>query len=147
MPAFNAENYIRESIQSIIDQTYQNWELLICDDASTDATYQIAKSYEFDIRIKVYQNKENLKKPITTNRLYEQSCGDIISIHDADDVSLNERFEEIVKVFTKERNVYMCGHNIQRMTEHGIPLPLFRTKSTDYNQIKRDMIFDNMKGF
>lgn len=60
MPAYNAEKYISEAIESIINQTYTNWELLICDDNSTDKTYEIAKSF-MDERIKLFKNPVNKK--------------------------------------------------------------------------------------
>jgi len=58
MPAYNAENYIDTAIRSILNQTLTDWELLIVDDASTDRTYEIARSYR-DCRVKVIRNEVN----------------------------------------------------------------------------------------
>ncbi len=76
MPAYNAAKYIREAIESILRQTYSNFELLVCDDASDDSTYEIAKSYN-DKRIVVFRNRTNKKKPETVNWLFTNSTGDI----------------------------------------------------------------------
>ena len=54
MPAYNAEKYIEEAIQSVLKQTYTNWELIIVNDCSTDKTEQIIKEYQEDQRIKLY---------------------------------------------------------------------------------------------
>ena len=59
MPAFNAEAYIKEAIQSILDQTYPNFELLICDDGSSDKTVEVVDSFNDD-RIKLFINNKNL---------------------------------------------------------------------------------------
>ena len=145
MPAYNAEKYISIAIESIINQTYQNWELLICDDFSTDRTYPIANSYD-DPRIKLYKNRENRKKPFAVNLLFQHSIGDLITIHDADDISLPLRFQKIVQFFEKRKDIFMCGHDIERMNEQGVPLGLYRHKKIDYEQIKKDMENDNSDG-
>lgn len=145
MPAYNAEKYIGKAIQSIISQTYTNWELLVCDDGSTDKTHEFATSFKDD-RIKVFKNITNLKKPKTTNWLFTQSKGDLITIHDADDLSHKNRFDEIVNIFSKNNDLYICGHDIQRISESGKKLPLFRSKVSDYEKIKSSMLKENTDG-
>ena len=82
------------AIESIQSQTYSNWELIICDDASTDDTFEIIKHYEeADSRIKVIRNDSNLGASLSRNRCIDSSSGDYIAIQDADDVSLPERLE------------------------------------------------------
>ncbi|ADR22198.1 hypothetical protein MATR_01610 [Marivirga tractuosa] len=117
MPAYNAEKYISEAIESIINQTYTNWELLICDDNSTDKTYEIAKSF-MDERIKLFKNPVNKKKPKTTNWLFTKSKGEIITIHDADDISHPLRFEKQINQILKSPN-YFCGCDMQYIKENG----------------------------
>ena len=61
LATYNGEKFIREQLDSIISQTYTNWELIICDDCSTDATWEILKSYkEKDSRINIFKNDKNL---------------------------------------------------------------------------------------
>lgn len=145
MPAYNAEKYIYEAVESILHQTYQNFELLIGDDASKDSTPTIISSFN-DQRIKFFQNKENLKKPGTCNYLFEHSTGSLITIHDADDTSHPERLEKMVRFFHEHPNIAMCGHSIQRITEKGELLPLYRKKSLDDQSIRKEMAYDNISG-
>ena len=68
LPVYNGEKYLALAIESILQQTYSNFELIIIDDCSTDKSNQIAKSYmKIDSRIKVYKNKKNKKLPKTLN--------------------------------------------------------------------------------
>lgn len=145
LPAHNAEKYINETIDSILAQTYTNFELLIADDCSTDDTRKIIDSYS-DNRIKCFHNSENLRKPKTIQKLFENSKGELITMHDADDISLPQRFEKMVEVFQKQPDVYMCGHIIERMTEKGVPLGLYRKKSDDFQEIVQLMKTDNSDG-
>lgn len=94
MGIYNCENTLKIAIDSIINQTYQNWELIMCDDGSFDRTYEIAKEYEkIDNRIKVLKNKKNRGLAYSLNRCIEESCGDYIARHDADDYSKLDRLE------------------------------------------------------
>lgn len=145
MPAYNAAPYIREAIDSILSQSYEDFELLIADDASTDETKSIIDSYS-DRRIRKFHNTRNLKKPLTVQKLFEHSDGDLITMHDADDVSLPTRFEKVVEVFTSNAEVFMCGHIIERISENGKRLGLFRNKTSDYDEIKLLMKMDNTDG-
>ncbi len=68
MPAYNSADFISESIQSVLQQTHQNWELLIIDDASNDNTVSIIKEFEtLDPRIRLFQNDTNLGAGVTRN--------------------------------------------------------------------------------
>lgn len=80
LPVYNGERYLRESIDSVIAQTYQNWELLILDDCSTDSSALIAKEYvSQDKRIKYYKNESNLKLPGNLNRGFSLATGDYLT--------------------------------------------------------------------
>ncbi len=95
MPAYNAEKYIAEAIESIIAQTYTNWELLIADDGSTDNTKNIIKDYaNKESRIKTYHNSENIGYLKTCNKLFKICKGELITFQDADDISVPKRIEK-----------------------------------------------------
>lgn len=80
LPVYNGEKYLRESIESVIQQTYKNWELLILDDCSTDSTPTIAMEYASnDPRIKYNRNKNNLKLPGNLNRGFSLAKGDFLT--------------------------------------------------------------------
>lgn len=75
MPSWNTERFIAESIQSVINQTYTNWELLIVDDCSTDNTDEIVASFH-DERIKYYHNEKNSGAALTRNKAMREASGE-----------------------------------------------------------------------
>lgn len=80
LPVYNGEQFLAESIESVLSQTYQNWELLILDDCSTDNTAVISKEYESqDDRIKYYRNEKNLKLPGNLNKGFSLAKGDYLT--------------------------------------------------------------------
>lgn len=80
LPVYNGEKYLRESIESVIVQTYKNWELLILDDCSTDKSADIAKEYvEKDSRIHYYRNKTNLRLPRNLNKGFSLAKGNYLT--------------------------------------------------------------------
>ena len=80
LPIYNGEKYMKQSIDSVINQTYANWELLIVDDGSTDNTAAIAREYaEKDNRIKYYKNPQNMRLPKTLNRGFSLATGDYLT--------------------------------------------------------------------
>ncbi len=87
MTAYNREKYIAEAIESVINSTYQNWELIIVDDVSRDSTVEIARSYEVkDRRIKVYVNEKNLGDYPNRNKAASYAKGKYLKYVDADDM-------------------------------------------------------------
>lgn len=108
MPAYNAEKYIRSAIDSILDQSYSNFELLIADDASTDNSRTILEQYQ-DKRIKRFYNEQNIGVALTRNKLIKLSSGNLIALQDADDISFPTRIEEQVNAFLTQLKLTMCG--------------------------------------
>lgn len=99
MPAYNAENFISESIESVIGQTYANWELIIVDDGSTDNTRNVVHRYiNRDTRIH-YFFQENARQAKARNTGIKNSKGDIIAFLDADDLWLPQKLELSLKEF------------------------------------------------
>jgi glycosyltransferase involved in cell wall biosynthesis len=93
MPAYNTEKFIGESIQSVIDQTYANWELLVVDDGSTDKTADVIRSYAArDSRVK-YLSQNNGGPGKARNTAIAESNGTLIAFLDADDLWLPEKLE------------------------------------------------------
>ncbi|MES2862946.1 MAG: glycosyltransferase family 2 protein [Bacteroidota bacterium] len=110
MPAYNAEKYIAESIESVLNQTFKDFELLILDDASSDKTKEIVLSYaQKDNRI-VYVEKQSNHGPATLrNEGISLAKGTFIALNDADDLSETTRFEKQISVFKSQPNVAVCG--------------------------------------
>ena len=113
LPAYNAEKTIGEAIQSIIEQTYKEWELLVINDGSTDGTKSVILSFD-DPRIKYIENDGNKKLIYTLNRGLELATGKYIARMDADDISLPERFENQLEYMESHSECVVCGTLIQK---------------------------------
>ena len=95
MGIYNCAPYLEEAIQSILNQTITSWELILCDDGSTDNTCEIAKRFaELDERIILLRNEKNLGLNKTLNKCLAAASGDLIARMDGDDISLPDRFEK-----------------------------------------------------
>jgi glycosyltransferase involved in cell wall biosynthesis len=102
MPAYNAELHIAESIDSVISQTYSNWELLITDDRSTDTTQKIINEYAIqDSRIKLFINEQNGGAGVARNNSIKQANGRFIAFLDADDQWLPEKLTKQISFMLK----------------------------------------------
>ena len=110
MPVYNAEKYIVEAVDSILNQTYSDFEFIIIDDCSTDASYEILQSYAAkDNRIRLFKNDVNKKLPKTLNFGISQAKGKYIARMDADDISLPERFAKQIKFMESHPEIGVCG--------------------------------------
>lgn len=110
MAACNCAAYVGEAIESSIQQTYENWELLCIDDGSTDGTRDIVRHYiDRDERIRLICNEENLGAAGARNRGIEQARGEFIAILDADDVSLPDRLARSIAAFSEHPEVALVG--------------------------------------
>ena len=108
LPAYNAEKFIKDAIQSILDQTFEDFELIIINDCSTDNTLQIIKKFQ-DPRIKIIDNKTNLKIVRSLNSGMEIATGKFVARMDADDISLPTRFRKQIEYFNQHPEVDICG--------------------------------------
>lgn len=118
-PAYNAERFIQETIQSVLDQTYSNWEMIIVDDCSTDRTVELAKSYsEKDNRIKVIQLEENSGSAVARNVAMANASGTYIAFLDSDDLWFPEKLEKQLH-FMQEKDIAFSFTKYVRMEEDG----------------------------
>lgn len=108
MPMYNSEKYIKESINSILNQEYKNFELIIVDDGSIDSSIEIVKEYN-DSRIKLYENIENKGLPYTRNKLLSLATGEYIALLDSDDIALKNRIKAQVEFLEKNKNIDIVG--------------------------------------
>ena len=100
---YNAERYISDCLETIINQTYNNIEILVCDDNSSDNSYEILKKYsQIDDRIIVLKNDSNLFAAETRNRCINQSNGEYLLIQDIDDKSEESRIEILLNQILNE---------------------------------------------
>lgn len=110
MSVYNGETYLKEAIESVINQTFKNWELIIINDCSTDSTGEILAEFSAkDERVKVYPNEVNLKLPSSLNRAISLSSGKYIARMDADDICLPDRFEKQYKFMEENDDVALSS--------------------------------------
>ncbi len=100
MPNYNGAKYIRETVESVLSQTYTNWEILLVDDCSTDNSLEIVESYN-DARIRIFKNETNRGGAASRNRALREAKGKWIAFLDGDDVWLPEKLEKQIKFMNK----------------------------------------------
>lgn len=122
LPTYNSETFISETISSVINQTYQNWELIIIDDCSTDSSMSIIDSFsKNEKRIKFFKNKINSGAAISRNIGLENSSGRFISFIDSDDVwELNKLEIQIKFMIVNNCPISFTEYNL--IDEKGISL-------------------------
>lgn len=120
MPVFNAGAFLHQSIQSILNQTYQDFEFIIVDDASTDASAEILAFYakEFPC-IQVVTNETNLGVSRSVKKALDIAQGSYIARMDADDISLPSRFEKQLAHFEKHTKTVALGTQCHTIDENG----------------------------
>ncbi len=117
IPVYNAEKFIGKTIESVLNQTYKNWEILIFNDKSKDNSLKIIKKYsEKDKRIKVVDSKENVGVVAARNKLTEIATGEFIAFLDADDYWKQNKLEKQIKFMLKNNALISCTE-YTRVTE------------------------------
>ena len=107
MGVYNCADTLKEAIESIIAQTIDSWEVIMCDDGSSDDTYAVAKSYQdrYPDRIKLIRNASNTGLNHTLNRCLDLANGEYIARQDGDDMSLPYRFEAQLKALEQHPEI------------------------------------------
>lgn len=160
MGIYNCERTLKYSIQSIINQTYNDWELIMCDDCSTDNTYEIAKTYtESHKNITLLKNKKNMGLAYTLNKCLGIAQGDYIARADGDDICLPERFKKQVDFLNENLEYNVVGSSIILYDETGdkairrtIEYPekydlLYRTPFVHPTIMMRKKTYDALEGY
>lgn len=138
MPSYNTANYIGKSIESVLNQTYQNWELIIVDDCSVDNTDEIVNKFLKDKRIKYLKNNKNNGAAISRNRAIKKARGKYIAFLDSDDLWEKNKLKEQIK-FMKKNNYAFTYSYYEEIDEDGNKLntrvlgPRKITKTGMYN--------------
>lgn len=119
MPAYNAEKYISEAIESILNQTFKDFEFIIIDDGSKDKTWEIVQDYaEKDERIVAVRNEKNLKICKTLNKGVKISKGKYIARMDSDDWSYQDRLKKQIDFMESHLNVVVSGGHVEVSDEN-----------------------------
>jgi glycosyltransferase involved in cell wall biosynthesis len=128
MCVYNAGNYLRPSLSSIIDQSYKNLDVLIIDDGSTDGCFNSVQDLLADERIRVI-HQANSTKPVAINRALDQIRGEFYAIQDADDISYPTRIERQVRALLNNPHLaaVFCGNEL--ILDGRFMAPVFAPKS------------------
>lgn len=121
MPSYNTGKYIAETIDSVLAQTYKNWELIIVDDCSTDNTDKVVEGFLTDKRIKYLKNKHNSGAAVSRNRALRKAKGKWIAFLDSDDIWVPEKLKKQI-IFMKKHN-YSFTFTDYRICLNGSWLP------------------------
>ena len=120
MGIYNCAETIDEAIESVQSQTYTNWELILCDDGSTDGTYAKACQYaKRDERIVVLKNDHNLGLNITLNNCLKKATGEYIARMDGDDICVSDRFEKQVAFLEEYPDYSIVSSHMILFDENG----------------------------
>jgi teichuronic acid biosynthesis glycosyltransferase TuaG len=130
MPAFNCRDYFAESVKSVLAQTYQDWELIIVDDCSTDGTVDIAKQYASqDARIRLFSMPQNSGPAVVRNKAIEESQGQYIAFLDSDDLWLPGKLEIQIRMMQEQKSLF-CFSSYTPFRAGGLPMPIVRAPET-----------------
>lgn len=143
MPAYNAEKYLYESIPSILNQTFKDFEFIIVNDCSTDNTKEIIEKFrKKDKRIILLNNKKNLKVPLTRSRGLKIAKGKYIAVMDADDIAIKNRLEIQYNFMEKNKDIFLCGGSAIVMDEEGKTIGIFK-KVNNPKRVKKNLLKGN----
>ena len=142
MVAYNSDKYINEAINSILSQTFTDFELIIVNDGSTDKTKNVILSIN-DSRIKYYENPNNIGQNISRNIALKYSIGKYIAVMDADDISYDNRLEKQIK-FMEEHEDYGLIGSLAGVIDHtGKSLGISQSKCFPPNETMVYLLFRN----
>lgn len=122
MGIYNCEDTLSEAIESIINQTITDWELIMCDDGSEDNTYSVAQSYQekYPGKIRVLRNEINKGLNYTLNKCLAVARGEYIARMDGDDICSAERFEVELEVLMNEPNISIVSTDMGYFDQSGV---------------------------
>ena len=122
IPAFNHQKFVAESVSSILNQSFQDFEIVITDDASSDRTLEVLRRFR-DRRITVHHHRENLGPSATINRCIGSSSGKYIALLGSDDAFFPEKLEEQVAILERDGNIGAVFSHCRAIDEEGRFLP------------------------
>ncbi|MBU3190613.1 glycosyltransferase [Clostridium bowmanii] len=117
MPIYNDEKDIIKAVNSVLNQTYKNFEIIICDNNSEDKTFQLLKSIK-DIRIRLIRNKENIGWLLNSNKVMKLAVGEYVTTLHGDDYFKNTYIESVVNIFNYNENVGVLHFIDKNMKKH-----------------------------
>lgn len=144
MATYNCESTVRKSVDSIINQTYQDWEFVICDDCSNDGTYEILLEYKekYPGQFTILRNQINSKLSCSLNRGIDVACGEYIARMDGDDESAPERLEKQAAFLDSHPEYDVVGTAMIPFDEFGLkPTRYAKEEPTAQDMLNRSPFF------
>lgn len=149
MPMHNSERYITEAIESVLAQTYTNWELLVIDDGSTDHSREMVEEYvQKDNRISLLTNENHTGLPGTPRNLgIQHAQGKYIAFLDSDDIWLPEKLAQQIALFKDNRTAVVYS-DYEKINEQGIRAAriVSAPRYTDYKRLLSGNVIGNLTG-
>lgn len=142
MTAYNAELYIESAIQSILNQTFIDFELIILDDGATDGTYEKVLTFS-DARIKIHKNDGNKGLTYSRNKCLELAQGEYIAWQDADDLATTDRLEKQFSFMEANPDFAMVGGWVQPIDRNGQPKGKIWKYYAKPNEVPTYLFFGN----
>ncbi|MFA4818131.1 MAG: glycosyltransferase [Parcubacteria group bacterium] len=144
MPVYNGEKYLAKAIDSVLAQTYPDFELVIVDDGSTDGSAKILEKYAAqDKRIRVLYNEKNMGIVFTRNRSFDESNSEYIAILDHDDIALPNRLKEQMDFLDSHQEFGMVGSWVEQIDENDKPNGIVWKYGVGADKIASLMLFSN----
>lgn len=137
---YNCQRFIRQALDSLIDQTYKNLEIIVVDDHSSDKSWEIIKEYaDKDKRIKPFRNKQNMRQAMTRNFAISQTKGEYLAQLDGDDIRTLSSIEKQVSYLASHPDVVAVGGGAEICDENMNHLN-YRTYPTEDKEIRRKFL-------
>ena len=142
MATYNTSEYLEEAIESILSQTYRDFELLIVNDGSTDNTSEILETFQ-DERIRIINNIENKGLTYTRNIALKEARGQFIAVMDSDDIAYPNRLAIQVEAFEKDSALALYGGQAKMIDENQKEIGFIEESETDPELLKVKLLFHN----
>lgn len=145
MGIYNCEDTLKDAIESILNQTYTNWELVMCDDCSTDSTNKIANEYvnKYPHKILLVKNDKNMKLSFSLNHCLKYVSGEYIARMDSDDISIPTRFEKQVNYLQNNPEINLVGSFMQYFDGNELGAIVSKVEHPNKNTLKHAVPFNH----
>lgn len=145
MGIYNCADTLPQAIDSILAQTYSNWELILCDDCSTDDTYAVAKRYaeKYPQKIKLLKNSENSRLAYTLNHCLAAASGELIARMDGDDYCAPDRFEKQVRFLREHPEYDLVGTSMRRFSGGELHDVVYKPEQVDKYSMRSIVPFNH----
>lgn len=143
IPVYNGAHFLADAIESILNQSFKDFELLVIDDGSTDNSVQIAESYT-DYRIRLIKNGSNRGISFTRNFAIQEARGEFLALLDADDIAFSDRLEKQLVFLDNNPDVKGCGSHAVIIDSEGLSIGEILKYPVEVNKIKVGFLFRNV---